>query len=91
MTLPERQYSLSINDISLLKGYKGTELRVGDPIELDAESFYAKQDLIFKSLKQYLFISDISYDLRNPSKLAVTVNNIKYGDKLVNRLAKFIR
>lgn len=91
LTKPERQYNISITDLYLLKGYHGQELKIGDPIELRADDFYSKQDLIYKSLKQYLFISDLSYDLRNQSKLTVTINNVKYSDKLINRLVSLIK
>lgn len=91
LQLPERKYSLTINDLYTLKGYEGQELRTGDPIELLAEDFYDKNDLIYKSLKQYLFISNIQYTLRNPTQISVTVNNIRYSDRLINRLAQLLR
>lgn len=91
LQLPERKYSLTINDLYALKGYEGQELRIGDPIELFAEDFYDKKDLIYKSLKQYLFISNLQYTLRDPTKRSITVNNIRYSDRLINRLAQLLR
>lgn len=88
---PERAYSISIIDAAKLGGYKNQEIRVGDAIKIDASSYYNEYDQIYKSLSQLLFITDIKYTLRNPTDISVTVNNIKYSDKLIQRLAKLIK
>ena len=89
-TIPERSYNMSIIDWHSLKGYDGHELRIGDPIKINADELYSDKDFVYQSLSQLLFISDISYTLRDPSSLSVTVNNVKYSDKLINRLVSLI-
>lgn len=89
-TTPERSYNMSIIDWHSLKGYDGHELRIGDPIKINADELYSDKDFVYHSLSQLLFISDISYTLRDPSSLSVTVNNVKYSDKLINRLVSLI-
>jgi hypothetical protein len=71
--------------------YLGQELKIGESILIDAEEYYDDPDDIYKSLSQYLFISDISYSLRKNSDIQVTVNTIKYQDKLIQRLVKLIK
>ena len=89
-TIPERSYNMSIIDWHSLKGYDGHELRIGDPIKINADELYSDKDFVYQSLSQLLFISDISYTLRDPSSLSITVNNVKYSDKLINRLVSLI-
>ena len=89
-TIPERSYNMSIIDWHSLKGYDGHELRIGDPIKINADELYSDKDFVYQSLSQLLFISDISYTLRDPSSLSITVNNIKYSDKLINRVVSLI-
>ena len=89
-TVPERSYNMSIIDWHSLKGYDGHELRIGDPIKINADELYSDKDFVYQSLSQLLFISDISYTLRDPSSLSITVNNVKYSDKLINRLVSLI-
>lgn len=89
-TIPERSYNMSIIDWHSLKGYDGHELRIGDPIKINADELYSDKDFVYQSLSQLLFISDISYTLRDPSSLSVTVNNVKYSDKLISRLVSLI-
>lgn len=91
LSRPERGYSISVIDAASLSGYKGQELRIGDAIQLDAEEFYDEYDAIKKTLSQYLFITDISYDLRKDSDIQLTVNSIKYQEKLIQRLVKLIK
>ena len=43
------------------------------------------------SLIQYLYITDISYDLRQDDSIQLTVNSIKYRDKVIGELVKLIR
>lgn len=88
---PEEGYSITLIDINSLTGYKDQELRVGDSILLDVEEFYQERTDLFTSLSQYLFISDISYNLRSDTDISLTVNNIKYQDKLIQRIAKLIK
>jgi hypothetical protein len=91
LSRPERGYSISVIDAASLSGYKGQELHIGDAIQLDAEEFYDEYDAIKKTLSQYLFITDISYDLRKDSDIQLTVNSIKYQEKLIQRLVKLIK
>lgn len=87
----ERQYNIQTIDLAGLKGYIGQDLRIGDAIELDADELYDAYDDIKTSLLQYLYISDISYDLRSDANIKLTVNNIKYADKVIGELVKLIR
>ena len=87
----ERQYNIQTIDLASLKGYEGQHLHIGDAIQLDADELYEEYDDIKTSLLQYLFISDISYDLRNDANIQLTVNNIKYSDKVIGELVKLIR
>lgn len=88
---PERNYNISIIDIPNLQGYIGQELSIGDSILVDSEDFYNENDDVKKTLSQYLFITDISYDLRKDSDISLTVNSIKYQEKLIQRLVKLIK
>lgn len=88
---PEAEYSLSILNASELKGYYGQEVRIGDGIKIDAQAYYNEYDQIYNSLSQYLFISKISYSLRNPIDISLTVNDVQYEDKIVQRLVKLIK
>lgn len=88
----ESNYSVVVIDPWTLKGYKGQELQIGDGIEIDAESIYNDNDSdIYKSLIQYLYITDISYDLRRDDNIQLTVNTVKYQDKVIGQLIKLIR
>ena len=100
---PERGYSISLIDAynNLLintinkkdkwSKYVGQELKIGEGILIDANEYYDEYDDIYKTLSQYLFISDLSYSLRKNSDIQVTVNTIKYQDKLIQRLVKLIK
>ena len=87
--IPERNYSITIINNHELN-YNGEELRIGDPIKINADEYYNIYDSLYQSLSQYLFITDISYSLRSPTDFSLTVNNIKYTDKLLKRLVKLI-
>lgn len=89
---PESNYNISVIDSNTLKGYQGQELAIGDGIEVNATELYddAGSD-IYKSLVQYLYITDISYDLRQDDNIQLTVNSIKYRDKVIGELVKLIR
>lgn len=89
---PERGYTITVIDnLSLLHGYEGQELRIGDSIALRANEFYDGFDDIKNSLSQYLFITDIKYTLRKDTDVSLTVNSIKYQDKMLQRLVKLIK
>lgn len=91
MSYPENGYTLSLIDTDNLKGYEGQELHIGDGILVDAEEFDEDNQNIKQALSQYLFITDISYNLRKDSDVSLTVNSIKYQDKLIQRLVKLIK
>lgn len=89
---PESNYNISVIDLNTLKGYKGQELKIGDGIEVNASEIYDDNDSdIYRSLIQYLYITDISYDLRKDDDIQLTVNSIKYQDKVIGQLIKLIR
>jgi len=93
---PEAEYSISVLNSADLKGldghsYYGQEIRIGDGIKVDAQAYYNEYDQIYRSLSQYLFISKISYSLRNPIDISLTVNDVQYEDKIVQRLVKLIK
>ena len=90
-TQPQNNYSITILDIYSLKGYNGEELKIGYPILIDPSDYNLNNTTVQKAIDQYLFISDIRYDLRSDSNISVTVNTIKYEDKLIQELAKLIR
>lgn len=99
---PERNYNISLIDIynnlqvkensdnNWMK-YYGQELKIGDGILVDVDEYYDTPDDVYKTISQYLFITDISYELRKDSDINITVNTIKYQDKLIKRLAKLIK
>jgi hypothetical protein len=92
LSRPEREYSISIiNDLKDFINYKGQELHIGDPIQVASREFYNQFDDIRISLDQLLFISDIKYNLREDNNISITVNAIKYQDKLIQRLVKLIK
>lgn len=101
---PEKSYSISlidlVQDVETLdnndgtynpKYYRGPELHIGEGIKISAEDYTQDRDDIYEALSQLLFITDISRDLRNDGDCQLTVNTIKYQDKLIRRLAKMIR
>ena len=88
---PEKNYSLSVIDYYSLINYHGEELKPGYGIQIDANKYYDENDDIYKALSQYLFITDISYTLRKDDDLNITINNIKYQEKLLQSLVKLIR
>ena len=91
LNTPERQYNITVIDTASLDNYQGEEIRIGDGIKVNAQEFYNEYDVIYQSLSQYLFISDISYSLRQVTNINLTVNDIKYSDKMIQRLAKLIK
>lgn len=102
---PEKNYSIALinaystlmikkdEDVNITKWnqYNGQELKIGEGILIDPDEYYSHLDSIYQSLSQYMFITDISYDLRRDSDIQVTVNTIKYQDKLIQRLVKLIK
>lgn len=88
---PEKAYIISLLDINSLNGYKGQELFPGQGILLKANDYYDANDSIYNALVQYLFITDVSYNLRNDGDISITVNSIKYEEKLLQSLVKLIR
>lgn len=92
LSAPERGYSITlIDNINSCIGYKGQELKIGDSIRLRANEFYEGFDDISSSLNQLLFITDIKYTLRKDADISLTVNAIKYQNKLIKRLARLIQ
>ena len=88
---PEKGYSVNIIDTRNLEGYIGQELKPGQGIEINASEYYDENDDIYKALSQYLFITDINYSLRDDTNISITVNSIKYQEKLLQSLVKLIR
>lgn len=100
---PERSYSISL--IDLIQNietqdedmkynpqyHRNPELHIGDGIMLSVGDFIKNKDDIYEALSQVLFISDITRDLREDGNCQITVNSIKYQDKLIHRLAKLIK
>ena len=88
----ETQYNITTIDPYNIKNYLGQELRIGDGIELVANELYPDYNSdVYKSLQQYLYITDISYNLRSDKDIQLTVNTIKYADKVIGELVKLIR
>lgn len=87
---PEKQYNIGLIDTSLLDGYSGQEIKLGDAIQLKVEDFYTDLDDIYELLSQFLFVTDIGYKLRE-NTFNVTVDSIKYQEKLLQSLVKLIR
>ena len=87
---PERQYNITIIDNDELIGYKDQELTIGDPIEINADEFYDEYDDVKATLREKLYISDISYNLRKDNDIKLTVNDIKYEDKVMKKLVSLI-
>ena len=90
-TQPERQYNITIIDAASLDNYQGAEIRIGDGIRVKANDYVNEYDNLYPSLIQHLFITDINYTLRDPANISLTVNDIKYADTVVKRLAKLIK
>lgn len=99
---PEKEYNLTlINNVSLFQSHDDSgriiykpvtnKINIGDPIKINAWEYRDQLDDIYHILAQYLFITDISYDLRKDGDLQVTVNSIKYQDKLIKSLVKLIK
>lgn len=88
---PERGYNITMINQAEIQGFEGQELKIGDSIKINISEYYDEYDDIQKSLSQLLFITDISYSLRSDADLQLTVNNIKYQDKLIRRLVKLIK
>ena len=88
---PEKQYNITVIDAAALEGYEGQELHIGDSILLNTPDYYDSVDETYRAINQYLYISDISYSLRQDTDIALTVNPIKYQDKLLQSIVKLIR
>lgn len=88
---PEINYSITVLDIYSLKGYSGEELKIGYPILVDVTEYQLDNLAAKKAIDQYLFITDISYKLRTDVNINITVNSVKYDDKLIQKLVKLIR
>lgn len=88
---PEKNYNITVIDAASLSGYEGQELHIGDGILLNTSDYYDAVDETYRALNQYLFISDISYNLRQDTDISLTVNPIKYQDKLLQSIVKLIR
>lgn len=88
---PEVNYSMTILDVFSLHGYKGEELKIGYPIMVNVSDYQLDNLRMQKDMDQYLFITDITYSLRSDSNINITVNSIKYDDKLIQKLVKLIR
>lgn len=71
--------------------YYGIELHIGESIKIDATDYVDTRDDVYEALSNLLFITDIIRDLRNDGDCQLTVNTIKYKDKLIRRLAKLIK
>lgn len=91
MSQPENGYSISLIDAADIMGYSGQEITVGDAIRINANEFYSEANTLKNALSQFLFVTDISYDLRKDTDIQLTVNSIKYQDKLIQRLVKLIK
>ena len=91
LSYPQYTYNISVIDYADLQGYTGEELHISDSIRVDAAKYIKDSTLdIYKALQEYLFITDISYTLRQENTLSLTVDNVKYEDKLVNILASLV-
>lgn len=87
---PEYDFSATVVEAAKLKGYTGQELHIGDPIKIEMQDLMdLGRDNI--SLQQLLYISGISYSLRKDSSTELTLNTLKYNDKLAQKLAKLIK
>ena len=101
LSYPEKDYSLKvINSTQLLMTdesgsnwvkYADKELTIGEAIAINSNDLYKNFDEVKRSLQQYLFITDISYTLRNDTDVQLTVNIIKYQDKIIRRLVNLIK
>ena len=88
---PEKQYNISIIDIYSLKGYNNQKIQVTDQIRLAGQDFYDEIDELKDLINQPLFVSEISYSLRSDGDIKLTVNVIKYQDKLIRKLVSLIK
>ena len=88
---PEKQYNISIIDIYNLKGYNNQKIQVTDQIRLAGQDFYDEIDELKDLINQPLFVSEISYSLRSDGDIKLTVNVIKYQDKLIRKLVSLIK
>lgn len=88
---PETQYDITTINKEDLTG-PGFVPKIGQGIEINPSYYQSISSKIFSdALKQYLFVTDISYTLRSDSDIKLTVNSVKYSDKLIQRLATLIR
>lgn len=88
---PESDYDITVINRSDLKG-SGYIPSIGQGILVDPTYYSNLTSTNFSNaVQQYLFVTDISYTLRSSSDIKLTVNAIKYSDKLIQRLAKLIK
>ena len=57
----------------------------------ESSHFYEEEDDLKHILQQPLFITDINYTLRKDDEVKLTVNTVKYQDKMIQRLVNLIR
>lgn len=88
---PENDFSVTVINRSELTG-SGYVPSIGQGILVDPTYYSNLTSTNFSSaVQQYLFVTDVSYTLRSASDIKLTVNAIKYSDKLIQRLAKLIK
>lgn len=71
--------------------YEHQEIKIGDSILLNAAEITTEFDEVYDAFTKYLFVTDKSYSLRNDSDVSLTVDVLKYQDKLIQKLAKLIK
>jgi hypothetical protein len=57
---------------------------------IDVTHYFSDNSVLSQLVSEFLYISDISYTLRQYNGLGLTVNNLKYNEKLFQQLVKLI-
>jgi hypothetical protein len=101
---PEPNYNVSMLDVYNENASIRSNIEITDQIHLNTQETgfvleyneynalpkTINKDKLICLLNKTLFITGISYSLRTDEKVSITVNPVRYGDILIDRLAKLL-
>jgi hypothetical protein len=101
---PEPNYNVSMLDVYNENASIRSNIEITDQIHLNTQETgfvleyneynalpkTINKDKLICLLNKTLFITEISYSLRTDEKVSITVNPVRYGDILIDRLAKLL-
>lgn len=87
---PEYTYSISVMDTHNITKNKTLSILLGDQIKIDmSEDIYGK-NILNKAMKEPLYVTSISKDLRSDGDISLEVSVTKATDIMLTRFAKIL-